>query len=151
MIASQVNSLATGNGAVILANGYSGGINVAWNTSLGHITPVAVSCHAPHLIVSLYSSHNWLVSVVYNSTHLPSQISLWLELSKLSFFSFPWHIVGDFNSIAFPNEHKGGSFRYYSRKARYFLNFINENNLLDLYFTGPIFTWCNNQIGVSRS
>lgn len=44
---------------------------------------------------------------------------------------------------------RGGSYAYYYRRAHFFLNFIDYNNLLDLNFSGPMFTWCNNQLGSS--
>lgn len=62
----------------------------------------------------------------------------------------PWLIVGDFKSIVTNNGHKGGRFSYYSRKSHFFLNFIEDNNLLDLHYIGPNFTWCNNQSGTAR-
>lgn len=58
--------------------------------------------------------------------------------------------MGDFNYIVSHNEHKGGSIYYYSRKAGFFVNFIKDKNLLDLHFSGPKFTWCNNQLGSAR-
>lgn len=87
--------------AVILAEGYSGGILVAWNELHAQVTSA----------------------------------------------NLPWLNVGDFNSITSRIKHKGGTFSYYSRNAHYFLKFIEDNNLLDLHFSGPRFTWCNNQAG----
>ncbi|XP_039120948.1 uncharacterized protein LOC120257557 [Dioscorea cayenensis subsp. rotundata] len=48
--------------AAILANGYSGGILVTWNKSLGLVTQVSISRHALHLIISIGSA-NWLISM----------------------------------------------------------------------------------------
>lgn len=58
--------------------------------------------------------------------------------------------MGDFNSILHRTKHKGGSFAYYERKARSFIDFVESNNLMDLNFSGPHFTWCNNQSGLAR-
>lgn len=123
---------------------------VVWNNRLGQVSPIANSRRAFHLIISQDPNHNWLISVVYNGICLSSQISHWFELSKLSSLNFPWLIIGDFNSIISPDKHKGGSFRHYSRKVGFFLNFINGNDLLDLHFTGPNFNWCNNRSGTAR-
>lgn len=136
--------------AAILAYGYSRGIIVIWNNRVGQVSPIAISRRALHLIISPDQTHNWLVSVIYNGTRLSSQISLWSELSKLSSFNFPWLIIGDFDSITSPHEHKGGSYRHYSRKAGLFLSFIDNNDLLNLHFTGPNFTWCNNRTSSAR-
>lgn len=54
-------------------------------------------------------------------------------------------------SMPFSNsdEHKGGPFPNYSSKAKYFSSFITSNNLLDVGYIGPCFTWCNIQEGLA--
>lgn len=136
--------------AAILANGYSGGIMVIWNSRLGLVSPIAISRRALHLIISYDQSHSWLISVIYNGTRLSSQTDLWFELSKLSTLDFPWLIIGDFYSIISSNDHKGGSYRHYSCKAALFSDFISSNRLLDLHYIGSNFTWCNNRSGAAR-
>lgn len=87
------------------------------------------------------------------SITLPASItSVFFGTSSLNFhfLQIPWLIVGDFNSILHRSKHKGGSFAYYARKAQFFLDFINGNNLIDLNYSGPHFTWCNNQSGLAR-
>lgn len=39
---------------------------------------------------------------------------------------------------------------YYDTKACFFKNFVDSNNLFDLVFSSPSFTWCNNQTGSAR-
>ncbi|XP_039118690.1 uncharacterized protein LOC120254702 [Dioscorea cayenensis subsp. rotundata] len=136
--------------AVILADGYSGGIIVLWNTVIGQVTPLAFSRHALHLVVSSALSKTFLISVIYNSLRWRSQLFLWNELSKITPLVIPWLILGDFNTVLSRNEHRGRNFSYYLRKSRYFSDFINNNNLLDLKFIGSPYTWCNNQIGPAR-
>lgn len=136
--------------ASILVDGYSGGIVVAWNKLIGLVLPTVISRRALHLVISPGFSSNWVISVIYNASHFQSQCSLWHELSKIFAINLPWLIVGDFNTITSREKHKCGLYAYYSCKAHYFLNFIEDNNLLDLQFSGPRFTWCNNQAGVSR-
>lgn len=135
--------------AAILVDGYSGSILVCWRLSLGQVTPIAISHRVLHIIVSPNSSYNFIISVVYNSHRFRSQCFVWYELSKISSLSplaHSWY----FNTVLHRNEHKGGSFSYYSRKAMSFLNFIDFNNLLDLNFSGLVITWCNNQRGLAR-
>lgn len=138
------------NWTALLADGFSGGIIVLWRKSLGVVSPVAVSRRALHLVISPSSSITLLISVVYNANRLSSQRNLWTELSRLAALDLPWLLVGDFNTIVNRSEHKGGSFLYYSRKANFFLNFIDSNNLFDFNFSGFRFTWCNNQSGLAR-
>lgn len=91
-----------------------------------------------------------MVLVIYNRHHLAIQKLLWKELSCMSNINIPWLIVGDFNSIISPAEHKGGPYRYYARKAQVFADFIAENALLDIDCIGNLFSWCNGQCGQAR-
>lgn len=112
--------------AAILAEGYSSGIIVLWNCRIGLATPVAVSRRALHLILSPVSSKVSILSFVYNSYRLRSQCALWAELNKISPLNLPWLIAGDFNSVLTRDEHKGGSFSYYNRKAHFFSKFCGR-------------------------
>lgn len=58
-------------------------------------------------------------------------------------------LIGDFNDVVSMEEFQGGS-HYYSCEAHIFFDFIASNNLLDVNFIGPIFTWCNNQLRMAR-
>lgn len=49
-------------------DGFSGGIMVLWNKSIGQVTLVAVSRRALHFIISSDSTNSFLVSVIYNSS-----------------------------------------------------------------------------------
>lgn len=42
--------------------------------------------------------------------------------------------MGDFNAITSIDDHKGGSFYYYAKKASLFNNFISDNALIDMGF-----------------
>lgn len=126
--------------AAILADGFSGGILVCWKKGLGLVTPIVFSRRILHIVISSSFFNKVIISVVYNSCRFTSQCNVWNELSKISFINLPWLIIGDFNSILFPNEHKGGRFSHYSRKARFFRSFVDSNNLFDLNFSGAQFT-----------
>lgn len=61
-------------------------------------------------------------------------------ISKLD---LPWIVLGDFNAISSPSEHKRSNFNYYARKVFSFSKFISNNALLDVSFLGASFSWCN--------
>lgn len=88
--------------------------------------------------------------MVYNSIFCHKQRLIWHEFSKITILGLPWLVLGDFNSVLSRNEHKSGSFTYYTRKSRYFADFVDQNNLLDLKFTGSSYTWCNNKLSSAR-
>lgn len=58
--------------------------------------------------------------------------------------------MSDFNAVTSQDEHRGGSHYYYNHKASVFSDFIASNNLLNIDYVGPPFTWCNNQSGLAR-
>lgn len=89
------------------------------------------------------------MSVAYNRQSIDAQKSLWREISGIPKLNLTCLIIGDFNSILSPDEHRGGLFYLLLQKASYFNNFIYHNNLLDIGHAGSIFTWCNGQKGFS--
>lgn len=135
--------------AAIPSNGFSGGIIMLWKRDLGRVTPVVVSRFALHLVISS-NEETLILTTIYNSQILFEHKGLWKSLSKLSHLSLPWLLNGDFNAIIDSNKHKGGSFRNYALKSSCFSNFITNNNLHDLAFSGPRFIWCNGQKGLAR-
>lgn len=54
--------------------------------------------------------------------------------------------MGDFHSILKPSEKLGGN-KVNNSRIRIFENVLNTCNLIDLGFSGPCFTWQNNQRG----
>lgn len=68
---------------------------------------------------------------------------MWNELSCIFILNFPYGIIGDFNAICSPTEHRGGSFNYYSHNSTLFNEFISKNALLDMSFSDSKFTWYN--------
>lgn len=136
--------------AAILSDGFSGGIIVFWHKSIGTVTPLASSRRALHIIISHDITKTFLISIIYNLTRFRSLCVLWHELLKLSSLQVPWLVVGDFNSILHRTEHMGGPFTHYDRKARFFCDFVENNNMIDLNYSGPHFTWCNNQLGLAH-
>lgn len=134
--------------AVAIATGYSSGIINLWKRKIGLVTPILGIKTSIHLVISSLVSASSVLSIVYNSQRLSDQNLLQNSLSSLTSLNLPWLLAGDFNEILSANEHKGGNCRSYSSKAKIFYNFILQNNLLDLGFSGSNFTWCN---GHSRS
>ncbi|XP_039138794.1 uncharacterized protein LOC120276131 [Dioscorea cayenensis subsp. rotundata] len=136
--------------AAIVADGYSGGILVFWQKHLGKVTPLVKSRYVLHLVITNSKNESWVLSTVYNSSHIRVQSSVWLELSGIASTNLPAIIIGDFNVVASLNEFQGGAYNYYRRKARLFSDFIFCNNLLEARYSGSSFTWCNNQSGTAR-
>lgn len=134
----------------MVATSYSGGIITLWKRHISCVTPVAISRKALHLVISDFNNASWVISTICNNSRVRGQRLFWQELLGLSSLNLAWIIIDDFNFILYDNEHRGGSYRYYACKARLFSKFIASNDLLDVGFIGPDFTWCNKQSGLAR-
>ncbi|CAN1128052.1 hypothetical protein LINPERHAP2_LOCUS4389 [Linum perenne] len=83
--------------------------------------------------------------------HAPNDLNqinqFWEEIGNLNLgLNIPWLVIGDFNAITDPSEKLGGlPPRRNSTVA--FNDFIFDNHLLDLGFSGNRFTWSNLQDG----
>lgn len=56
--------------AAIVADGYSGGILVFWQKHLGKVTPLVKSRYVLHLVITNSKNESWVLSTVYNSSHI---------------------------------------------------------------------------------
>lgn len=88
--------------------------------------------------------------MVYNPHHIQLQQKLWKKLTQVTKLNNPWILLGDFNAITSPIEHKGSSFTYYAIKALSFSNFISGNSLIDVSYSGASFSWSNGQRDLAR-
>ncbi|XP_038977842.1 uncharacterized protein LOC120108329 [Phoenix dactylifera] len=132
------------------SQGLSGGIIVTWKLDCGKLDIFNVSSQEVIMVISEGEGRPWIFAAVYASTDFRARRTLWEEASKLVDQGQPMLIAGDFNCIDDPQEKMGGRQFSYQRKVREFQEFISTNGLIDLGFTGPRFTWCNNQQGPAR-
>lgn len=110
--------------SAIIALGFSGGIIIFWKWSIGCVTPIAISQRTLHLIISSSSLDAWILTIVYKAQGLADQRTLWQQLFSIASLNLPWLVTRDFNCISSQEEHKGGEFKYYARKAKCFNHFI---------------------------
>ena len=67
----------------------------------------------------------------------------WDNLRAVSLLhNLPWAIAGDFNDVLNDSEKKGGN-RVNMTRATAYSNCMSFCNMVDLGFSGPIFTWTN--------
>ncbi|KAI9121639.1 hypothetical protein K1719_008672 [Acacia pycnantha] len=82
-----------------------------------------------------------LFSAIYASPTEHRRHNLWDLLSGLpSDINVSWLLVGDFNDIKTSLEQAGGE-RVYETRCRYFNNWIQDCNLIDVRAEGPFYTW----------
>ncbi|XP_038985526.1 uncharacterized protein LOC120111727 [Phoenix dactylifera] len=132
------------------SQGLSGGIIVTWVQGDYQIDVFNVCKQEVILVISEDNRSPWVLAAVYASTDYRVRRRLWAEASQLITQGYPMLVAGDFNCITDPQEKMGGRAFTYKREIREFQDFIASNGLIDLEFSGPTFTWCNNQQGQTR-
>ena len=82
----------------------------------------------------------WACTGVYGPNDDGQWTTLWEELSQVrARWPMTWCLVGDFNTIRYPNERLGCDL--FSPAMFAFLDFIESNSLVDLPLEGASFTW----------
>jgi len=83
----------------------------------------------------------WVFSAISGGPNETTRHSLWSELSELRMTnSLPWMLGRDFNNIRSMAEHLNCIDNLIERYIR-FNHWIENNELIDLGFAGPRFTW----------
>ncbi|KAF9621066.1 hypothetical protein IFM89_016090 [Coptis chinensis] len=77
------------------------------------------------------------------------QRALWDELTTLGINVGPWVVVGNFNVVTMAIKRKGGCSPC-QLAVNEFVEFINNNALVDSTNLGYKFSWCNKRIGNRR-
>ncbi|KAL0910886.1 hypothetical protein M5K25_018983 [Dendrobium thyrsiflorum] len=132
------------------ANGLSGGILIVWKRSEGYFEVLG-----DHSQVDLGSFHSfkagsWQVATIYGSKDLVIRRSLWESIDKFLVDDTPSIIGGDFNCILSKEDKRGGKRFSFSQGPKEMKQFLASNDLHEVVFIGPRFTWCNNKEGRSR-
>ena len=81
----------------------------------------------------------WILTVVYANPCVTTRRLLWNYVNAIrTCFSLPWLMAGDFNRIITYAEKRGGRPNYSNNG---FGGWIDRNELVDLGFLSPRFTW----------
>lgn len=90
------------------------------------------------------------ITAVYAKCTAPERRELWDSIDNLNnTLDGPWCIRGDFNVIMDPSEKVGGK-PYRASKSLEFISIMETCGFMDIGFSGPRFTWCNNRSPRSR-
>ena len=124
------------------AQGFSGGIWMFWKAE--EIAVTVYGSHSQHLTVEIkkVGDEPWLFSAVYASPDSSLRRDLWQELENVRrSYNGPWLLAGDFNDTVCMSERNGVGNSEMQRRCRNFANWIENNGLMDLGFSGPAHTW----------
>ena len=123
------------------AQGFQGGIWVLWKEE--ELRVDLISMHEQYITMAIRFKHHleWILTIVYANPHAPRCEALWHELEVFaSHCNKPWLLAGDFNKTVNLEERNHGGEEMLRRCAR-FKHWIENSGLIDLGFSGPLFTW----------
>ncbi|XP_008779502.2 uncharacterized protein LOC103699235 [Phoenix dactylifera] len=132
------------------SQGLSGGILLLWRRGVATFDVFHNCSQQVVMVVSAPDAPPWVLCGVYASTNYRVRRFLWQEIASLTAQGVPTVVVGDFNCILSSGDKRGGVAFTDRVDRREFRDFVSRTGLVDLGYSGPQFTWCNNQLGSAR-
>ncbi|XP_074277970.1 uncharacterized protein LOC141601573 [Silene latifolia] len=127
----------------------SGGLWVGWRNE-SKMKLVKACNNFVILLVEKYNGRLWYLVLSYGAPCLSMRASVLMEMEKwFDTCNFPFLIVGDFNQVDFSCDKLSSSQRPIDGAEEFNLWKI-RNELVDIPYKGPRFTWCNNLKGDKR-
>ncbi|XP_074313863.1 uncharacterized protein LOC141649061 [Silene latifolia] len=130
------------------STGRSGGLLLYWDSSVD----IQILCSNPHFIFCKLGLklpqgvYNDMYSMfIYGESTFQYRSNLWDQISNVVLGCTSFLVIGDFNQVELHTDKLGGS-----RSIRGQVDFTTwklQNNLVDIPFFGPRFTWMNGQLG----
>ena len=115
----KIKSLGFQHSVKTNARGFSSGIWILWNDSIGKVTVLSTK---PQIITVLIEKRNerpWILSAVYANSTPSIREELWDFLENCTEFDdVAWMVIGDFNQILSPEEHNNGHLGNYRLAQR---------------------------------
>lgn len=122
------------------AHGFSGGIWLGWKDS---VQLEILRSHPQFTLAQLrygFPIQELLICFVYGSPNKSKRVALWDALAyTLPTTSVLWIAVGDFNALLSTEDKKREC--HIGQRCPFLGKFLDGNNLHDLGFHGPPFTW----------
>lgn len=117
------------------AIGFSGGAWMLWNEDLIKVTIKHVQRSFIHASIRSCGNKEWELTAIYASSNSQRRSMTWDKLNEMV-VEGPWCLLGDFNCILKPEERNSSS-----GASPSFASWENWSGLVDMGFSGPIFTW----------
>jgi hypothetical protein len=126
---------------------YGGRILLLWKEEKVDLNIINIDAQTINVsIICKISSLYYLTSFVYGLYSIANRKTLWE--SVLSFggnTSLPWLILGDFNSITYPDDRYNSS-EVPNYETKNFLEWITSANVLEAHSLGCFYTWTNRTV-----
>ncbi|XP_078154766.1 uncharacterized protein LOC144550656 [Carex rostrata] len=145
----RIARLPLQNCEIIPSRGRGGGLWMIWANEV----MVSVLENSFSFIVARVqfgpAAKPWLLFAAYGDCDDRRNNEIWSKLSDYSSTNnLPVCAIGDFNCITEQSEKQGGSSKL-KAKHKKFRSFLQKAGLMDLGYSGPAYTWANNQKGRS--
>ncbi|XP_020688349.2 uncharacterized protein LOC110103833 [Dendrobium catenatum] len=128
----------------------SGGLLALWRSDVTRFELITVMDQVLIGILVFPNDQKWIVAVVYACKDYHGRRTLWDTIGASINAEFSVIVEGDFNCCLDQCEKKGGKRFKYSICAQEMAGFLVDNDLHDLGYLGPKFTWSNNKIGNNK-
>lgn len=89
-------------------------------------------------------------AIIYANTNCSTRNTLWKELVDTRLSDIPWLICEDFNVIPKLKDKLGGRCFFNNSSSQGLQNLISSIGFIDLGFSWPPFTRCNNRNGLAK-
>ncbi|XP_021823964.1 uncharacterized protein LOC110765197 [Prunus avium] len=124
--------------------GFSGGLWLLWNDNKINIQILGTTDQAITSCVSWHGQAPWILTTIYAKPCASKRAMLWDYLNFVaSCHQLPWILAGDFNEMLFMEDKLGGA---NPCRLKGFNKWFTENDMIDLGYSGPKFTWTNNRV-----
>ncbi|KAI0526848.1 hypothetical protein KFK09_002440 [Dendrobium nobile] len=136
--------------SMYLSVGLAGGILVSWDNSLASFTVLDSS---PQFVIGeldVLKKGRWRIAIIYGSKDVYVRRLLWEKLETFSGTDLPMVIGGDFNCLLTKEDKRGGRRFSFSIGPREMKSFLTSNDLHEVGYVGPKYTWSNNKLGADR-
>ncbi|XP_074315625.1 uncharacterized protein LOC141651829 [Silene latifolia] len=131
------------------AVGAAGGLWVGWRKE-SKMSLVKACNNYIILLVEKYNGRLWYLVLFYGAPSVSLRASVFEDLEQwLVTCQLPFLIIGDFNQVGYACDKLSSSQRPIAGAEDFNLWTI-RNELVDIPFKGPRFTWCNNRKGDKR-
>ncbi|XP_074291112.1 uncharacterized protein LOC141617879 [Silene latifolia] len=132
------------------AEGFSGGIWLFWRAELVTVTPIIH--HPQHITVEISRRGEtpWYFSAIYAQPDSVKKEELWRDLEAFArSHDKPWMAMGDFNDTRYLHERNGDG-NTMRRRCHKFNSWLEDNNWMNLDYSGPDHTWMRGHSNSTR-
>ncbi|XP_020701905.1 uncharacterized protein LOC110113605, partial [Dendrobium catenatum] len=132
------------------SDGLSGGIMVLWRSDLASFSVLKETDQCIIGELNVFNKGVSMIAIIYGNKEVVKRRELLGSLQEVSNRKVPFIVGRDFNWILSQEYKRSGRKFVFAQGSKEMVDFLNVNDLHDVGFVGPRFTWCNNKLGGDR-